>query len=107
MTFNGVFQIALFSIAVIALTRPLGGYMVRVFKGERTFLSPVLRPVETLFYKLAGVDPEAEQDWLLYGAAMLLFSFAGAPRSRPTFRSTPRSASSPTPTGRATRAKAR
>ena len=78
MTFNGIFQIAIFCIVIIALTRPLGGYLTRVFKGERTFLSPILRPVEGLLYKVAGVDPEAEQDWLVYGAAMLLFSLAGA-----------------------------
>jgi len=78
MTFNGIFQIAIFCIVVIALTRPLGGYMTRVFKGEKTFLSPIFRPIEAVLYKIAGVDPEAEQDWLVYGAAMLLFSLAGA-----------------------------
>jgi potassium-transporting ATPase potassium-binding subunit len=78
MTFNGIFQIAIFCIVIIALTRPLGGYMTRVFTGEKTLLSPIFRPIERLLYKLAGVDPEAEQDWLVYGAAMLLFSLAGA-----------------------------
>jgi K+-transporting ATPase ATPase A chain len=78
MTFNGIFQIAIFCIVIIALTRPLGGYITRVFKGEKTFLSPIFRPIEGLLYKVAGVDPEAEQDWLVYGAAMLLFSLAGA-----------------------------
>ena len=78
MTFNGIFQIAVFCIVIIALTRPLGGYMTRVFKGEKTFLSPIFRPIEGLLYRLAGVDPNAEQDWLVYGAAMLLFSLAGA-----------------------------
>ncbi|HEV2674325.1 MAG TPA: potassium-transporting ATPase subunit KdpA [Aliidongia sp.] len=78
MTFNGIFQIAVFCIVIVALTRPLGGYMVRVFKGEKTLLSPIFRPVEGILYKLAGVDPDAEQDWLVYGAAMLLFSLAGA-----------------------------
>ena len=78
MTFNGIFQIAIFCIVIIALTRPLGGYMTRVFRGEKTLLSPIFRPIERLLYKVAGVDPEAEQDWLVYGAAMLLFSLAGA-----------------------------
>jgi K+-transporting ATPase ATPase A chain len=78
MTFNGIFQIALFCIVIIALTRPLGGYMTRVFKGEKTLFSPLFRPIEGLLYKVAGVDPNAEQDWLVYGAAMLLFSLAGA-----------------------------
>jgi K+-transporting ATPase ATPase A chain len=77
MTANGILQIALFCAIVIALTRPLGGYMTRVFKGERVLLSPVLGPVERLFYRLSGVDAEAEQGWLRYGVAMLLFSLAG------------------------------
>ncbi len=74
MTFNGIIQIAVFCIAVLALTRPLGGYMTKVFSGERNLLSPVLRPVERGFYALAGVDPEREQNWLRYGVAMLLFN---------------------------------
>jgi K+-transporting ATPase ATPase A chain len=78
MTFNGILQIAIFSIVIIALVRPLGGYMTRVFNGERTFLSPVLRPVERLLYAASGVKPEVEQSWLVYGVAMLLFSLAGA-----------------------------
>jgi potassium-transporting ATPase potassium-binding subunit len=78
MTFNGIFQIAIFCVVIIALTRPLGGYMTRVFKGEKTLFSPILRPIEGILYKLSGVDPAAEQDWLVYGAAMLLFSLAGA-----------------------------
>ena len=78
MTFNGIFQIAIFCVVIIALTRPLGGYMTRVFKGEKTLFSPIFRPIEGLLYKVAGVDPDAEQDWLVYGAAMLLFSLAGA-----------------------------
>jgi potassium-transporting ATPase potassium-binding subunit len=78
MTFSGILQIAIFCIVIIALTRPFGGYITRVFKGEKTFLSPIFRPIEAVLYKIAGVDPEAEQDWLVYGAAMLLFSLAGA-----------------------------
>jgi K+-transporting ATPase ATPase A chain len=78
MTFNGILQIAIFSVVIIALVRPLGGYMTRVFNGERTFLSPVLRPVERLLYAVSGVKPEVEQSWLVYGVAMLLFSLAGS-----------------------------
>ncbi|HTJ65871.1 MAG TPA: potassium-transporting ATPase subunit KdpA [Alphaproteobacteria bacterium] len=78
MTANGILQIALFCVIVIALTRPLGGYMTRVFNGERVLLSPVLQPLERLFYRLSGVDAEAEQGWLRYGVAMLLFSLVGA-----------------------------
>jgi K+-transporting ATPase ATPase A chain len=78
MTFNGILQIAIFCVVIIALTRPLGGYMARVFNGERTFLSPVLRPVERLLYAASGVKPEVEQSWIVYGVAMLLFSLAGS-----------------------------
>ena len=78
MTLNGIVQIALFCIVIVALVRPFGLYMTRVFNGERTWLSPVLRPIEKLFYLAAGVDPEVEQDWLIYGAAMLIFNLACA-----------------------------
>jgi len=78
MTFNGIIQIAIFCIVIIALVRPFGGYMTRVFNGDRTFLSPVLRPVERLLYAASGVKPDVEQSWLVYGVAMLLFSLAGS-----------------------------
>ena len=77
MTTNGLLQIAIYFAILVALTKPLGGYMTRVFAGERTFLTPVLRPVEWLFYKLAGVDPKGEQHWTSYGIAMLLFNLVG------------------------------
>jgi K+-transporting ATPase ATPase A chain len=77
MTFNGWAQIALFAIVVVLITKPLGGWMTRVFAGERTFLHPILGPVERVFYRLAGVDPAVEQHWTTYGIAMLLFSLAG------------------------------
>ena len=77
MTINGWVQIALYSVIIIALTRPFGGYMTRVFNGERTFLSPVLRPVERAIYWCCGVDEKEEQHWLTYAVAMLLFSLAG------------------------------
>ncbi|MDR3519043.1 MAG: potassium-transporting ATPase subunit KdpA [Azospirillaceae bacterium] len=76
MTINGWLQIALFSAIIIALTRPVGGYMTRVFGGERTLLSPVLRPLEIALYRIAGVDERTEQHWLTYTVAMLLFSAA-------------------------------
>jgi potassium-transporting ATPase potassium-binding subunit len=78
MTLNGIFQIALYCIVIILLVRPLGLYMTRVFNGERTFLSPILRPIERVLYALAGVDADVEQDWLIYGAAMLIFNLACA-----------------------------
>ena len=60
MTFLGWVQIVLYCAIVVALVKPLGWYMTRVFSGERTFLSPVLRPVETALYRVAGVDPARE-----------------------------------------------
>src|SRR5215471_2846358 len=77
MTISGWVQIALFSVIVILITRPFGGYMTRVFAGERTFLSPILRPVERAVYWCCGVDEKEEQHWLTYAVAMLLFSVAG------------------------------
>jgi K+-transporting ATPase ATPase A chain len=77
MTVNGWLQIALFSVIIIAIAKPLGAYMTRVFDGERTFLSPVVRPVERLLYGLSRVDEREEQHWLTYAVAMLAFSFVG------------------------------
>jgi K+-transporting ATPase ATPase A chain len=77
MTFIGWIQIALFCAVVVALVRPLGGYMTRVFNGERTLLSPVLRPVEAALYWAAGVDPRREQHWVTYTVAMLFFHIGG------------------------------
>src|SRR5260221_189866 len=77
MTINGWIQIAIFAIVVILLTKPLGGWMTRVFAGERTFLHPILGPVERVFYRIAGVDPAVEQHWTTYGIAMLTFSLFG------------------------------
>ena len=77
MTANGWIQIAIFCAVVIAVTRPLGGYMTRIFNGERTLLSPVLRPVERAVYWCCGVDEKQEQNWLTYAVSMLVFSLAG------------------------------
>src|SRR5712675_88616 len=77
MTITGWIQIALFGVIVILITRPFGGYMTRVFAGERTFLSPVLRPVERAVYWCCGVDEKEEQHWLTYAVAMLFFSVVG------------------------------
>ena len=77
MTFNGWLQIAIFCVVIIAITRPLGGYMTRVFDGERTFLHPVLRPIERAVYWCSGVDETKEQSWLIYAVALLLFSLVG------------------------------
>ena len=77
MTINGWVQIALYCVLLVLLTRPLGGYMTRVFNGERTFLSPILRPVESALYRLSGVRETEEQYWVTYAIAMLAFSLAG------------------------------
>ncbi len=77
MTIIGWAQIGLVLIATLLLAKPLGLYMARVFSGERTWLSPVLSPVEAGFYKLAGVRREAEQGWLSYTVSVLAFSLAG------------------------------
>jgi potassium-transporting ATPase potassium-binding subunit len=77
MTANGWVQIVVFAIVVIAITKPLGDYLTRVFNGERTLLSPVLRPVERAVYAICGVKEKEEQHWTVYAVAMLAFSFAG------------------------------
>ncbi len=77
MTFQGWVQIALYVLVIILITKPLGGYMTRVFNGERTLLSPVLQPVERLLYRVSGVDETREQTWVVYAIAMLFFSVAG------------------------------
>jgi K+-transporting ATPase ATPase A chain len=77
MTVIGWIQIFLYCAIVAALVKPLGWYMTRVFNGERTFLSPILRPVEAGLYAIAGVDEKREQHWLTYTVAMLLFHVGG------------------------------
>ncbi|MBX9932616.1 MAG: potassium-transporting ATPase subunit KdpA [Methylobacterium sp.] len=77
MTINGWIQIALFCAVVLALVKPLGGYMTRVFNGERTLLSPVLAPLENGLYGAAGIDRAQEQHWLAYAGAILIFHVFG------------------------------
>src|SRR6202142_3236780 len=77
MTVIGWIQIILFCAIVVALVKPLGWYMTRVFNGERTLLSPILRPVEAALYWAGGVDEKREQHWLTYTIAMLLFHVGG------------------------------
>ncbi|MEA2771437.1 MAG: potassium-transporting ATPase potassium-binding subunit [Acetobacteraceae bacterium] len=77
MTVNGWLQIALYCVLLTLIVKPLGGYMTRVFSGERTALSPVLRPLERGLYRLSGVDEAQEQHWVTYAIAMLAFTFAG------------------------------
>jgi len=77
MTLNGWLQILLFCGIVIALVKPLGGYMTRVFNGERTLLSPLFGPIERGLYRIAGTRESDEQHWTVYTAALLFFSVAG------------------------------
>ena len=77
MTLIGWIQIILYCAIIVALVKPLGWYMTRVFEGQRTFLSPVLRPVERGLYWIGGVDEKREQHWLTYAVAMLLFHVGG------------------------------
>jgi K+-transporting ATPase ATPase A chain len=77
MTFLGWAQIALFILIIALSARPLGGYMARLFSGERVWLSPVLHPVEGAFYWLGGVKADQEQSWKGYALAMLAFNAAG------------------------------
>ena len=74
MTVNGWLQIAVFLGLVLLVTKPMGVFMTRVFNRERTFMDPVLRPVERLVYRLTGVDENHEMRWTEYAGAMLLFS---------------------------------
>ena len=74
MSANGWFQIGLFLAAILLITKPLGIFLVRVFEREGTILDPVLRPVEKIIYRIAGVDESREMRWSEYGITMLLFS---------------------------------
>ena len=74
MTANGWFQILLFLLIIFLITKPTGKYLTRVFTGGRTFLDPVMRPLERLIYRLTGVDEKSEMRWTEYAVAMLLFS---------------------------------
>jgi K+-transporting ATPase ATPase A chain len=74
MTNNGWFQILLFLLVVLALTKPLGSFMTRVFNRDKTFLDPIMRPIEKLVYRLTGVDETKEMRWTEYAGAMVMFS---------------------------------
>src|SRR5258708_33664128 len=74
MTLNGWLQILIFFLIILAVTKPLGVFMAHVFNREKTFLDPVLRPIERLIYKLTRVDESREMRWTEYAVTMLLFS---------------------------------
>lgn len=78
MTLLGITQILVYFAIIVALTKPLGAYMYRVFEGQRTFLHPILRPLERAVYALSGVQEGEEQSWIVYSASMIslsIFSF--------------------------------
>lgn len=77
MTLIEFLKIAIYFLLIVAVTKPLGLYMRRVFSGERTFFDPVIRPVERLVYHLSGVDEKREYDWMQYTIAMLVFNAVG------------------------------
>ncbi|MEK6299167.1 MAG: potassium-transporting ATPase subunit KdpA [Acidobacteriota bacterium] len=77
MTFNGFLQLAVYFLVLLAITKPLGVYITRVFSGEKTFMGRVVGPIERLIYRLCRVDASSEQHWTTYTAAMLMFSVAG------------------------------
>jgi potassium-transporting ATPase potassium-binding subunit len=70
-------QLIFYMLVLIALVKPLGTFMARVYQGERTFLDPLLRPLEKLIYRLGGVRPDEEMNWKVYAIAMLLFNSLG------------------------------
>lgn len=77
ITANGWLQIALYLGVLLALVKPLGTYMAKVYAGERTLLSPVLLPLERLFYRAGGIEASREMAWKAYAAAVLVFSMGG------------------------------
>ena len=77
MTLNGILQIALYLVVLLLLAKPLGAFMARVFQREKTFLDPVLGPLERLIYRVARIDAGSEMDWKENAIAMLLFNAIG------------------------------
>jgi potassium-transporting ATPase potassium-binding subunit len=77
MTSSGWLQILLFFLVLLALTKPMGAFMARLFEGERTWMHPIVRPLERLVYRLSAVDETAEQHWTHYAGSLLAFSLAG------------------------------
>ena len=74
MTPNGILQISIYFLIILAVAKPMGIFMARLFEGKRTFLHPILRPLETVIYKFVGVQETTEQRWTQYTASLLAFS---------------------------------
>src|SRR5579884_2363176 len=77
MTALSILQVVIFFAVLILITKPLGAYMAKVFQGEKTFLSPILRPIEKLWYSLCGIKEDEDQHWTQWAVAMLIFSVFG------------------------------
>jgi K+-transporting ATPase ATPase A chain len=77
MTINGFLQIAIYVVTLLALAKPLGGYMARVYQGESVGLNRLLAPIEGLIYRVSGVNPKKEMRWTDYAIALLVFNLFG------------------------------
>ena len=77
MNMYSLIQIVLFIVVLLALAKPLGSYMARVYQGDRTFFDRVLGPIERFIYRISGIDPKSEMDWKVYAIAMLIFNVLG------------------------------
>ncbi len=77
MTISSWLQLIFYLVVLLLLAKPLGTHMARVYQGERTFLHPIVQPVERLFYRALGTNPEVEMDWKTYAVALLLFNLLG------------------------------
>src|SRR5713226_6881774 len=77
MTASSWFQLILYMVVLLALAKPLGTFMATVYEGKRTFLDPVLGPVERLTYRLAGVRAEQEMNWKMYALTVMIFNVLG------------------------------
>ena len=77
MTVTGWAQIVFYLVMLLALVKPLGAFMARVYQGERTLLDPLLGPVERTIYRMVGISPEQEMSWQTYALALLVFNGLG------------------------------
>jgi K+-transporting ATPase ATPase A chain len=77
MTISSWLQLFLYVVVLLLLAKPLGAFMARLYEGERTFLHPILHPIERLIYRIIGTNPESEMGWKTYAVAMLLFNMFG------------------------------
>jgi K+-transporting ATPase ATPase A chain len=78
MSANGYLQLLAYAVILLALVKPLGGYMARIFDGQPTFLNRIAAPLEGFLYRLCGVDPAREMRWTQYALALLVFNLLGA-----------------------------